>query len=272
MKKLLTLTAMLVLLLCQDAIGSAVENLDGMVDSVLDMSGFNRIVDNLPQIMDAQQTWRQTTQPATAESDRVSQLLRESFDQKAARKTSREYFLKNVDAQTMKYVMVWLKSPLGQRLSAAESESVGPERQAAMLRYLADLQETPPPSERVALMQQLEEVTRSSELVTGILMNIFTNTLKNVPVKSGDEESLLDELENLMPAIREQLRQQTILSSLYTYREFTDEELEKYIAFYESASGSRYNEAGAAAIGAVMEQMFDTFTRKLTQELDKGKK
>jgi len=134
------------------------------------------------------------------------------------------------------------------------------------------LQETPPPSERVALMQRLEEVTRSSELVTGILMNIFTNTLKNVPVKDGEEESALDELENLMPAIREQIRQQTILASLYTYREFTDEELEKYIAFYDSASGSRYNDAGAAAIGAVMEQMFATFTRKLTEELEKGKK
>ncbi|MBI1920435.1 MAG: hypothetical protein HYS23_05050 [Geobacter sp.] len=272
MKKLLALTAMLAFLLCQAVIGAAAENLEEMVDSALELSGFNLVVDSLPQIMDAQQTWRQTTQPATAESDRVSQLLRESFDRKAARKTSREYFLKNVDPRTMKDVIAWLKSPPGQRFTAAESEEVGPGRQAAMLRYLAELQETPPPSERVALMQQLEEVTHSSELVTGILMNIFTNTLKNVAVKEGDEEAVLDELENLMPAIREQLRQQTILSSLYTYRNFTDEELEKYIAFYESASGSRYNEAGAAAIGAVLEQMFDTFTRKLTEELEKGKK
>lgn len=272
MKKLLTFTAMLVFLLCQAAIGRAAENLEGMVDSALELSGFNRVVDSLPQIMGAQQNWSQTTKPATADSNRVSQLLLESFDQKAARKTSHEYFLKNVDAKTMKDVMGWLKSPLGQRFSSAESEELGPGRQAAMLRYLAELQEVPPPSERVALMQRLEEVTRSSELVTGILMNIFTNTLKNIPVKEGDEEAVLDELDNLMPAIREQLRQQTILSSLYTYRDFTDEELENYIAFYESSSGGRYNEAGAAAIGAVLEQMFDTFTRKLTQELEKGKK
>lgn len=272
MKKLIALSAVLVFLLWQAAIGSAAENLDGMVDSALELSGFNRLVDNLPQIMDAQKTWRQTTKPATEESDRVSELLNESFDQKAARKISRDFFLKNVDAETMKSVIAWLKSPLGQRFSAAESDEMGAGRQAAMLRYLAELQEASPNPGRVSLIQQLEETTRSSELVTGILKNIFTNTLKNVPVKSGDEEETLNELGNLFPMIREQLRQQMILSSLYTYRDFTDDELKQYIAFYESDSGSRYNDAVAAAIGAVLEQMFDTFTRKLTQELEKGKK
>jgi hypothetical protein len=56
------------------------------------------------------------------------------------------------------------------------------------------------------------------------------------------------------PILREQFRQQMILSSFYTYRNITNDELKKYMQFYVSDTGKKEIEITGKALGHVLKE------------------
>ena len=67
----------------------------------------------------------------------------------------------------------------------------------------------------------------------------------------------------MKPTLKEAFRQQVILSSFYTYRNISNEELNVYIKFYESELGQKEIKITGAALGDVLKQWFDDVAKKL---------
>jgi len=76
----------------------------------------------------------------------------------------------------------------------------------------------------------------------------------------GDIE---EEIQKYKPVIQNSLRQQMILSSFYSYRNISNEELIKYIEFYKSHTGKTEINVVGNAIANVLKQWFVDVTEKI---------
>ncbi|WP_157039982.1 DUF2059 domain-containing protein [Pelobacter propionicus] len=263
----LTITCMLLLLLLVSGRVSA-ETHQELVENYIDLSGMGEMLRSLPTEMDALASQRSLTSRHPDVESRVYRMVRESFDVRKAKQSLSAYLLHHTDTSYVEDILRWLNTPLARKITREELSASASGQQANMLHYLADLQATPPPQRRIALVQEVERVTHLSELTTRIVMEVTRGMMEsiNLALPEGDREPLddnLEEMETMGPVIREGFRQQMILTSFYAYRNISDKELADYIGFYDSDLGRREIRITGDALGHVLREWFAEFGRRL---------
>lgn len=168
-----------------------------------------------------------------------------------------ETSLTNADA---KAALAWLDSPLATKITAMEEAASTPEALADMQKAIAN---QPDNSIRVAKLKRLDQATKVTELSADMMMNaqIAVLTAMTAGLPPAQRPSVKD-IKKQMDAHRAQIRtplaEQTLASFLYTYRDLTDAEIDRYIAFAESRSGRKYH---AALIGGMNDAMLQASTK-----------
>ena len=272
--KIMACTSLALLVFSTFAAASTHEKL---VSKYIELSGIEEILYSFPEQLEQTANQKSLTSTNPERDQKVVEILKSAFDSSKAENELYLYLLDHTNPQHLSDMIDWLESPLGRKIKMYEVESSLPQEQANMLRYIADLQADPPSQERIILLNTLEEVSQTSELVATITIDMIKGMIWAIGKTLPEEEQLnIQEAEEkiveMKPVIKSSLRQQMVIASFYTYRDITNEELEKYIALYQSDAGKAEIEIVGAAISKVMTSWLSNAGETIVAYVEEEKK
>lgn len=244
------------------ALSTAAPAQERRIDELLAKSGLHKQVEQIESMMKRGIDEAQAkavahglkTAMAGAELARVKAAVSTAFGAEVLRQACREAFSERLTAGEEAQVLAWLSSGLGQhitRLEEAEDHTSGAEvakREAAAKHLFGTL-----PASRVALLERLATASLAGEAAAGMIINTTVGTTYGVAAATPPlDTTMVDALRKRMEAQRPQmaayLHRLAVAQYGYTYRSLLNDELERYVAFAESAPGRRYHEAAIHAI------------------------
>jgi len=246
---------------------------EGLADQVLLQSGTYEMISSLPEQIRAHGSQQSPFETDRETSEKVINILASSFNEAEVKSDLLEYMVANYSSEDLKGILEWLHSPLGNRISTAEIEAGSVEGQSNMMRYSATFSSNPPPQERVLLIQEFEKKLRLTKLTMDMIKTMMYGISKSFYTASPEAERVSEqefnaEVESMFlamePMLREQMWQQVILTSHYSYRDFSDAELNSYINYLDSEPGKKYVQVGEGLLKVIT----DVFTKAFSELIE----
>ncbi len=151
--------------------------------------------------------------------------------------------------------VAWLKSPAGQRASAAEISALGPDAAAAFQAYLPTLLALP--EGRKALVREYLAVTGAEEhaatLVT-VPLRVYSAALRQA-IPEVERSAEADDAKRTAEMERDALAQYLSMmpaATAFTFRDLSDDDLRAMLDFYGSPAGKTLVHASWAGTGAAL--------------------
>ena len=227
----------------------------------IDLSGMNEPFDRFVQEIDALSNQGVLTTGHSEVDNKVLDIIKDSFDPGSANKKLIAYSKKRMNKQIVAEVLAWFKTPLGRKITDAENVTSSAEAQKDMVRYISNLQNNPPSQDRVLVLEKFVEASGVVEISAdmGIKLLKGMNVSINLALPEErriDKERIETIIEKAKPALVQQLRHQLTLGSYFIYRNISNEDLEGYIAFLKSDSGSKFFKIGTDAVISIFVEHF----------------
>lgn len=151
-----------------------------------------------------------------------------------------------MSAEDLKKAIEWFDSTTGRKFTQLEEIASTPEKYNEMQHFALKLQASPPLPETLKRIQQLAAAVKATETSVEVAMNaqigIAIAILESIPKEQQPTyEKLVAEIEQTRPQMERAMRRQTIVSFLFTYRDVTHDELDRYIAFASSPTGINFH-------------------------------
>jgi len=246
-----------VALFLQPALGAAGDNAADMqlVQMLMRKSGLDKQLEQIPAAVQA--GIDQAQQQKGLSSDDMAALKRLSalaFDAKALNDAVRTHVQANLSGKDIEAALVWLGSPLGERITGLEEAASTPPAVAEMQSMAGRLAGD---KARVEKMKKLDVAVQATESNVRMVLNMqvvitVAMTVSMEPDQQPSVDDILHEVNKNSALLRSMLEQQILLSFLYAYRSLTDAELDRYIAFAESAAGKKYQMVTIEAVSGAM--------------------
>jgi hypothetical protein len=163
------------------------------------------------------------------------------------------------DPELAQEVLDWLLSPLGQEITALESIQFSSKTVQEVQTFAKQLQSNPPPQERYNLIRRLDAATGASEKNVEVALEILVQTataMQGAFSKGGkiSVEEMRRQMALRRPQLEEDAKKTTQVSLTYLYRTLTDRELERYVSFSESKTGTAYHKMAFEALMAALSE------------------
>ena len=162
-------------------------------------------------------------------------------------------FAAEIDDETLATWSRWMTQPDTRRLLAMEAADPTDADDTEKLRYLAAIYQPPVARERIALIARIDRAVHASDTGLAVVVSV-SDSLQNGARLALEDPPALKTAEELRVRLRQSVRRATRDSLLYSYRSATDEELEHYLAFWESDAGRRIAASTARALAAAAER------------------
>jgi hypothetical protein len=181
----------------------------------------------------------------------------------------RSEFSRHVNGPRLNDVLAWYATPIGARVSAAEVRFYASDRRREVEEFVAGLVKNQPSPTRLALLQRLDAASGSTEgsldLFVAINRSIISVVERHLPPQSRVGAGQLEsQARQIRLHLQESLKQVNIVTMLFLYREVSDEDLRRYIAFLETDAGAWY---GTAARQAIVSTIASTVERTAAEVL-----
>jgi hypothetical protein len=242
-----------------------------LVSKVIQLEGSDNVFDSIPGAFSAIASQRQLVSKNAAEEMKLFENIKEAFDVELAKKTMAEFISKNSDDDTLKAMVAWLETPVGMKIAAEEANSAKGQDQSNMIRYLTDLQTTPPPKERIELIQKFVEQNNMAEILSKIVQGVAVAMVKGLSENDDNKKIDINEfekrLQNDSNKFIETMRQQSILISYYSYRSISNEEMEQYMKFMSNDKYKKFEKVLVGAIEAGLNTTFMNVGKKLGEKV-----
>ena len=247
----------------------------GKVDRLLDASGMAHTV---RQILPGMLEGINSPQPGVPANVRgaLSDAATQAFQPGPMMEKVRARMGSALNDRQIGDTLGWLDSPLGSRITAAENEASEPAALGRIEAYAKELERRPPAKQRANLIGELNRATGSGELTASMLeagvlasalgVNAAQPAQQRVP---GDV--LQKQVKASLPHLRQQAGQMVTLGLHYSYRAFTDKEIESYLNFLKSPSGVAYSKAAVSAFRDAMLDAMGRFMQAIPKALDRHK-
>lgn len=209
----------------------------------------------------------------------LRRILGAAFHADTLEKSVSKRVLSDLDHETMRKALTWLRSDLGTKITRLEEAASSPKAVKLVQAFAKRLQTAPPPPQRVALARQIDRATGSSELALMITeataLQVATAFDATLPTeRQMGVDRLRIQLERERPKLREGSRQAVMVNLLYAYESLSDRELQRYLEFLETQEGRDYmNVMSAALMDGILEGI-ETLSRALPDAIKQsdGKK
>jgi len=239
-----------------------------LIRESITLSGMDHFIKTFPSTIDML-TQQGTFSSGDPEIDnKAIRIIKNSFDPVSARKKLVWYCKKNMNNKMLEDVLPWLRSPVARRITQAENDALSPESQAGLLVYAQNMQQNQPPQERVVIIEEFMEAADMVDIAINLAMEIFEGITVSMNL-AFPEENRIDKsrirslVERVRPTIEKQIEQNIRISTYYTYRNISNEDISTYITFLRSNSGSQFNKIGTQAITHVLVDYFGDVGKKL---------
>lgn len=223
---------------------------DALIDKIITLSGLQKQIDQIGDKMleNIHQSPQKPDDPVIAE--KIEKIVLDTYRPEFFYQQLRSTFKQNPDRDRLKTLIQVFNSPLMQRITEMENRDFN---LVTFETFIEDITRTPLPANRLRLLQDLEAVTRTTELVTEIALGTKRALLTGRMQSEGNEATqILDaRIAAQETDMSDNTYQNVIIMVAYSYRELTDAELSEYIRFYETTEGDWFiTHAVNAMIGA----------------------
>jgi len=224
-----------------------------LVDKLYVRSGMEMQTQQIPLLIQARfdqavnNDYRIQKLPRHIVSD-MREIILQSYAAEHLEKTIKEHLALQMKADEIRDVLTWLDSPLGKKCTQLEEAASTPEAFVKMQAYAGQIQDAPPPQNRLKLFQGLDSAVKATETSVEIAMNtqiaVIMAIVVTLPVENQKPFSeIKKEVEKSRPQLEAVMKAEVLLSFLYTYRSLRDSELEQYLDFTTSTKGEKYHSA-----------------------------
>lgn len=212
-------------------------------DEVLEMSGVKPQLAVAPVKIAAEFKPRRSLNAEDAAA--LEQILARNFAADRLYGQIRSEFTRRADGKKLPEVALWLRSPLGQKITAVEvAAGVETDASQRMIAFAPGGRGGPSPA-RVALMERIDwtagvtDGALESTLAVARAMAMAIN--RALPPDERQTTAQVErQIQQLRGQSRAKLAQATVTYMLYQYRSLDDDELQQYADFLASDAGRWY--------------------------------
>jgi hypothetical protein len=149
---------------------------------------------------------------------------------------------KNYSLEQLPAVVEWLRSPATTKLAALERRALSPDAHEELVAFAGGLRAAPPSQPRLVLVHRLYDSLRTCDMeVETTIALVHTVAQAISPALPKEKRYSAAELDRALGGVKSRyrsiMRNARIVHYLFAYQSASDEELEQYVAFLESASG-----------------------------------
>ena len=233
-------------------------NRDGLIREVLALSGILEQVRNLPaQEIEGIEADRERL--GAEKADQLRKAVEEAYDPEFLRTSMASFMQRSFDEQQARAALAWLRSPLGVRITHLEIEADTPEGSRRINAYGSEMLRHPPTQIRADLINRLMESSGVGEEGAEVAVAFYTGFIGAMQNVLPEEQRVSSEdLARKMAAMKQQMTkaegEAQVFAHYYIYRNLSDEELSRYVAFAESPAGRWSHRAIHRALVATITQ------------------
>ncbi len=211
------------------------------VEILLDSSGLRSSLANYT---------RGTRLPAFLDKGRLAEIELPTLQRVLTRWFQPEAFYAAIGGQVRKNyspgrlpeVVRWLRSPVTTKLASLERRAFSPDAREELVAFADGLRASPPSQPRLVLIHRLYELLGTCDMeVEATIALVHTVAQAIGPVLPKEMRYSATELDRALGAVKSRyrsiMRNARIVHYLFAYQPASDEELEEYVNFLESANG-----------------------------------
>jgi hypothetical protein len=172
-------------------------------------------------------------------------------------------------------ILAWFASPLGRNFTALVIAAGQPEEQAKLQQFAQAISNNPPPEDRLALMESLQTCQRLTEGSTQLLLNMNSASaiaLLDNPLDENAVRSVRGSLEEERPRLTGEVGALMLVLLTYSYRDVSNEDVQKYVAFCNSPAGASYYRTMVSAFDRALRNAQANLAQELSRLAKAGKK
>jgi hypothetical protein len=234
---------------------------DKLVRALMLKSGMEKQIEQMPQQLQSELDQQQANAGEMPQEDfkRFSNIAVSAFDAKAIHASVQAYIQSNLSEQDMKDVLEWLESPLGAKITkleeAASTAKAYEEMQAIGPMLLQENQG----SARMKKLMKLDTVVGVTRSSVNTIMNVQLAMITAMSAAmEADKRPTFEDVQELVkrnqPQMHAAMSRMVQMQFLYSYRDLSDNEIDRYIRFAESMAGQRYHDVSIRAIDEALVQ------------------
>lgn len=220
-----------------------------LVDQLLEVSGLSRQLAQIPEKVTLGVRQSPAKPGDAAAVAEIEKIMGESFSADRFQKRVRDTLKQDFDRKRVESLNKLLAAPQMKKLIELETRPLNGEELAA---YAKKLSKSPLPPERVQVLNGLADSSRAPDFATGIVAG--TTRAMMMGAAGGDAATMArfdTAFDKQKAKLAKAVRDATVLSFAYTYREVPDAELAEYAKFYASEDGRWLMDK---VMGAILEE------------------
>jgi len=270
--KIKLITILFFALLCGN---SFAQSSSTTVIELMEKSGSTAMFKQFDEIISAKIAEKKSSFEKGEDFNKFVTVMKSGFNSKNAEKYYLEYFELNTREDSLKSIIHIYESQFMQDMNKIELAASDPAKQQEQLIYFQGLKENPPSPERVQQLITLNNELGISEMTVKILQNMIITMSQGLnSVQPKDKQMSPAELEqkilSSMPAnFSEQMTNQIIALSMFTYKDVSNEDLNRYIQVWQTPTGKYFTKNSLEALnysfsklGEIIGKSLDVFVKE----------
>lgn len=216
----------LVVLLACTFVSAQTADCAALTHQALELSGFNRSLDRMAEIMSSDQLMQRIRGRESMEEFVAifRPVVTKEFNADRLRSEMQSRMTAHCNVEQMNQTIQRLQTPLVARMLALEVANDTPEGQEKIKKYIKIAQINPPTDDRMDALAALDDSAGSSDLVTDFSLAFVTGIMTGV----GAPPEVLEEVRSHRKELKAQMQNNIELSMSVTYHGVTRMDLQQY--------------------------------------------
>jgi hypothetical protein len=211
-----------------------------LTHQALELSGFNRSLDQMAEIMSSDQFMERIRgrEPMEEFAAIYRPIVTKEFNPSLLRSEMQSRMAAGCNVDQMNQTIQRLQSPLVERMLSLEAANETPEGQEKIKRYIKIAQINPPTDDRMDALAALDASVGSSDLVTDFSLAFVTGIMTGV----GAPPDVVEEVRSHRNELKAQMQNNIELSMSVTYHGVTRMDLQQYARELSAPSLKKFYE------------------------------
>lgn len=217
----------LLFLLLACGLGSAqTGDCGALTHQALELSGFNRSLDQMAEIMSSDQFMQQVRDGKSLEQFAAIYvpIVKKEFNANLLRQEMQSRMAAHCNPEQMAQTLQRLQAPLVARMLALEEAASTPEGQEKIKKYIKIAQLNPPTDDRMDMLDAIDAASGASDLVTDFTLAYLSGMMTGL----GAPTEVVEQLRARRNELKAQMQNNIALSMSVTYHGVTRVDLQQY--------------------------------------------
>ena len=233
--------------------------------TLIEQSGINAVIDFIPQQIQAQVTQIKITEEDPEIAEQLGSIMLKHMSSEQLREKFYILMSSSLDNNLIDLAIAIINKFLVKRIIKAEINASDLANQAEMLSYISNLTNQQPSTQRIQLIQTIESVSHSSEIIGMMLQKVMVGMTSVFDLPEADEAQVKKEVQQM---VESQLKPQILLQYHYVYHTFSDHELKDYIEILKTEDYQKFIVITLAGISQILVDAFKNVASDLKKLSD----